>query len=134
VSIKNSETIFFKLEDIRSWSSTSDDLVPSALTAPRLKPFSSVDDSTSLHSRARPLENSSQLSLLTYCCLLQRWGLRRTKRTVAMVRRVGKKRGEGVAITTKFLMTEDERKGDYISYELLVTTVTRVGFCTTVLR
>ena len=38
-------------------------------------------------------------------------------------------RGEGVAITTKFLMTEDERKGDCVSYELLVTTVTRVGFC-----
>jgi hypothetical protein len=46
-----------------------------------------------------------------------------------MVRASGRDGGEGVAITTKFLMTEDERKGDYISYELLVTTVTRVVFC-----
>ena len=37
--------------------------------------------------------------------------------------------GEGVAITTKFLTTKDERKGGCISYELLVTIVTRVGFC-----
>ena len=28
------------------------------------------------------------------------------------------RKGEGVAITTKFLMTEDERKGECISYEL----------------
>jgi len=63
------------------------------------------------------------------CC--KRWGLTETdeeKFSVAAKRRE-RKRGEGVAITTKFLTTEDERKGDRISYELLVTTVTRVGFC-----
>jgi hypothetical protein len=49
------------------------------------------------------------------------------KFSVAATRR--EEKGEGVAITTKFLMTEDERKGDCISYELLVTIVTRVGFC-----
>jgi hypothetical protein len=63
--------------------------------------------------------------------VLKRWGLRETDEknfSVAATRQ--EEKGEGVAITTKFLLVEDERKGgDCIAYELLVTIVTRVGFC-----